>query len=153
MWSLRNLERVRCVFVDVNCRSSILLVVGLVIAGCTEGGASEIETTVASSTPAPGDTTTSTEDKTTSTIGVAEMESLTIDLLDGSELKVAGPGKLEFGGYFYFIEIPSRGEANVYLTRRADPVQAAAGENTEFHSDLGDGVMLWWETARAGRSS
>lgn len=73
----------------------------------------------------------------------ADLASITIDLLDGSELNVAAPTQFELVGYFYFIQIPGLGETNVNLTQNADPAEAAAAESTEFHSDLGHGVKLW----------
>ncbi|MGH8944837.1 MAG: hypothetical protein ACRDVL_01650 [Acidimicrobiia bacterium] len=89
------------------------------------------------------ETTTSSAVFTTSTSVLGDLASTTIDLLDGSELNMVGPAQLELGGYFYFLEIPGLGQSNVYLSRPVSPETAAAAENTEFHSDLGDGVKLW----------
>ena len=131
------------VFIGVNGRISILLAAALVLFGCKSGAGSEFDTTTETSTSALGDTTTSSAPVNTSTSVPAEFRSTTIDLLDGSALEVAGPAQLELGGYFYFIEIPGLGESNVSLTPDVDPTEAAAVEDTEFHSDLGDGVKLW----------
>lgn len=127
------------VSLDVKPRLWVLLMVALVVSGCTDA-ASELQATMEPSTSGLVDTTMPTEEITTST--TAELGSVTIDLLDGSELNVAGPAQLELAAYHYFIDIPG-GETNVYLTRRVDPAKAAAAENAEFHSDLGDGVKLW----------
>lgn len=130
------------VFPDVNLRVSVLVAAALVLSGCTSGSDSGVDTTTQTSPSTLGDTTTSSAAMTTSTSVVEDVARTTIHLLDGSELTVVRPAQLELGGYFYFLEIPGLGEANVYLTQR-DPAEAAASESTEFHSDMGDGVKLW----------
>lgn len=138
-----NFECAVGVSLGVNRRFTIVLVAALVLSGCTDDAASEFETITQSSTSGLDEATISRGDMTTMTTATADVGSITIDLLDGSELNVAGPAQLGLGGYFYFTEIRGLGETNVYLTRYVDPAEAAAVEDTEFHSDLGDGVKLW----------
>jgi len=140
-WLFTNFAGAPDVPTDVNRRNSALLVAGLVLAGCTGEAASEVATTQTSTSILDG-RTTSTADTSTSTVA-GDLKTSTIDLLDGSELRMVGPAQLELGGYFYFIEIPGLGESNVYLTPDVDPAKAAAVQDSEFHSDLGDGVKLW----------
>lgn len=131
-----------CVFPDVNPRVSVLVAAALALAGCTSGSGSGVDTTTQTTPFTLSDTTTASAATTTSTSVVRDMASTTIRLLDGSVLTVVGPAQLTLGGYFYFLEIPGLGSANVYLTQ-SDPAEMAASESTEFHSDMGDGLKLW----------
>lgn len=119
-----------------------LLAVGLVLVGCTGRTASEPDTTSPTSTSTLA-STTSSEMADTSTSTVGDLSSATFDLLDGSELEVVGPATLGLGSYFFSLEVPDLGSSNVYVASDVEPQQAAAVEDAEFHSDLGDGVELW----------
>jgi hypothetical protein len=134
----------------VNGRVSALLVAALVLAGCTSEAVPEIDITAQTSTSTVADVTNSSGGMATSSSFVGDLGTTTVDLLDGSELRVFGPAELELGGYFYFLEIQGLEESNVYLTQRVDPTEAVVGEDAVFHSDLGDGVKLW-VGERAGR--
>ncbi len=142
-WLFTNFEGAADVSTDVNRLESALLVAALVLVGCTAGATSEIVTTKQTSTSISRDPTVSIGEPAAPTSVLGGLITTTIDLLDGSELEVAGPVRLELAGFSYFIVIPGLGESNVYLTPNVDPAAAAAVEDTEFHSDLGDGVKLW----------
>lgn len=143
VWLFTNFAGAADVSTDVNRLKSALLLAALVFAACTGEVASEVDTTRQTPTSIPGDASTSTGELTASTSVLGDLRATTIDLLDGSELEVAGPAQLELGGYSYFIVIPGLGESNVYLIPNVDPVEPAAVQDTVFHSDLGDGVKLW----------
>lgn len=120
-------------------RLAAALAVVLAFAGCT----SEPDTTPQTPDTTTGASTTPTDAVTTSFPAAGDLSTATIDLLDGSQLEFTAPRKLALRSYFFFTEIPGLGESNVYLIPDVTPEEAAAGDDTEFHSDLGDGVKLW----------
>lgn len=113
--------------------TSQLVVLAIAVAACTSSQTVTSTTAVSS---------IALDEATTSTVAVGDLATSIIDLLDGSELEVVGPAHLELNGYLYEIELPKVRISNVYVSR-GDPEQAAASEDAEFHSDLGDGVQLW----------